>query len=290
MCRPLKAASLCTKRKARIQIALVFFASFVFNLPRFFQHAIVTEYDEETLTTRVLVNSTAIGYKSTFGVVYHNFLFSVIFVAIPFFVLSVLNVKLILRLRGMDSYNLSIRRGRRRYNEKNITFVMVVIIVACLLCHLPERVVQIVRTILPQPPKSTSYCSSGAMYYVQLASNLLIMTNSSTNFLVYYVFRQKFRQHLVLLCCRRCASDSYIERALRENSRTDRRHSFKPITNIILNNSDERRRHSCPKVSNKRSLRGPPQNMNTFFLPMLLDHAEKQIKTKYSKEYASSFM
>ena len=254
---PLRAASLCTERKAKLQIVSVFVCSVMVNMPRFFQYNLVTEHNNQN-ETYVVPKESVIGKRSNFGILYHNVLFTVILFFVPFIILSVLNVKLILRLRGMDSYNLCIRRGRRRFNERNLTLVMIVIIITCLLCHLPERVIQLVKSFLVNDTPSS--CNS--WFYVQLVSSLLIITNSSTNFLVYYVFRQKFRQHLVLMCCTRCASDDYIEQAYKDNSRTDRRISFRPVSNGIKPLSKDYNLTT-------KALNVHKQGFNAFLLPML---------------------
>ena len=263
---PLRAASLCTESKARSHIITVLLCSVLFNLPRIFQFDIISTYNADTNRSMINVQESSIGYRSHFGIIYHNIFFTVILFFVPFIVLSVLNVKLILNLRGMDYYNVRIRRGRRKFNERNLTLVMIVIIISCLLCYLPERVIQLVKSFWT----TSSSRNCDFMFYIQLVSNLLIITNSSTNFLVYYVFRQKFRQHLVLMCCTRCVPKEYIEKAVRDNSHMDRRISFRPLSNDVQFLSEDY--HLTAKALNIHK-----QGFNAFILPILGQTVNKEI-------------
>ena len=195
ICRPFQAQSCLTLARAKIQVALVAIFSIFFNVPRMFQHEIV--YHSETGKV-VGLNESSIGKSSMFGQVYTNGLYSVLVLLIPFVLLLILNVQLIRELRA------SRQRMRRNsisppeQHDENITFVMIIIIIVFLICHTPDRIIQIVHALLKK--QSNGPCPRG-LYYAQCICNLLFIVNSSVNFLIYYMFRKRFRRLLRTRVC-----------------------------------------------------------------------------------------
>jgi len=106
------------------------------------------------------------------------------------------------RLMPQDS-KVSFSRSR----ENSMTTLMVAIILILLVCHTPDRIIQVFKYAVAD--ESWARCPH-TVYYASNFANLLIVLNSSTNFVVYYVFRRRFRQILwSKLCCRRGCDDRY---------------------------------------------------------------------------------
>jgi len=89
---------------------------------------------------------------------------------------------------------------RRSSQEKNITNIIIIIIMVVVLCHTPDRVLTVFKAI--QKPEN-KHCPDPLIYASHLC-NLLIVVNSSANFVVYCVFRRRFRRILRSLVCGAC--------------------------------------------------------------------------------------
>ena len=213
VCRPFHATTLCTIRKARYQIIGVVAFSLLFNFPRFFQTQIVTKTrktDGEHFTS---VTPTIIGERTMFGIIYTNAMYSILVLVLPFVLLAYLNIHLAVELRNMRKRRNSMSTTPAP-RDQNITLVMVIIIVIFLICHMPDRILQGIKSFWT--PEQTG-CYSTIQNYTAV-TNVLIAVNSSTNFLVYYFFRKRFRRILVMcLCCKDRQSRKYRLSSLSTN-------------------------------------------------------------------------
>ena len=86
-----------------------------------------------------------------------------------------------------------------RSQEKNITNIIIIIIMVVILCHTPDRVLTVFKAIGKPENK---HCPDPLIYASHFC-NLLIVVNSSANFVIYCIFRQRFRRILGGLLCRR---------------------------------------------------------------------------------------
>ena len=220
--KPFLTAKLCTLNKARLQVVVVTVLAVVFNTPRFFQYEIVEEYQVGSNHSVLVLNETLIGEYSLFGVIYTNMIYTTVVLIVPSFTLIVLNTWLIKDLRcsrnrstkgssssstrSTSSVTFKFVKSRRRLStrgpplaeEDNITVIMITIIVIFLLCHTPDRIVQIIRYFFASYKQLL--CGQ-TLYYVSSVCNLLIVINSSTNFIIYYMMRRRFRKILLMKLC-----------------------------------------------------------------------------------------
>ncbi len=200
VCMPFHATTLCTMKNARYQVIGVLLFSVIFNFPRFFQFHLVMKTRQLAngeMVKFVSYNATEIGERTLFGKIYTNALYSICIFVMPFILLAYLNTRLALELKNMRKRRNSMSTTPAP-SDQNITFVMIVIIVIFILCHLPDRILQGTKSFWD--PKSKG-CYSAFQNYTAVA-NVLITLNSSTNFLVYYFFRKRFRRILGCLCCK----------------------------------------------------------------------------------------
>ncbi len=200
VCMPFHATTLCTMKNARYQVGSVLLFSIIFNFPRFFQfHLITKSYQlaNGEMIKFVSINDTIIGERTLFGNIYTNALYSICIFVVPFISLAYLNTRLALELKNMRKRRNSMSTTPAP-SDQNITFVMIIIIVIFIICHLPDRILQGTKSFWN--PKATG-CYSAFQNYTAVA-NVLITLNSSTNFLVYYFFRKRFRRILGCLCCK----------------------------------------------------------------------------------------
>ncbi len=219
ICRPLHAAHLCTLGKARLQVGLVMAFSVFFNIPRLFQEQVVPSQGAWNASGSDLdqyeLNQTSIGGRSVFGIVYTNALYSVLVLLLPLLLLLVLNWRLV---RALQRSRLEVCRTSGSEARDNISLIMVVIILVFLLCHTPDRCLQV--ALLFEQPKDCEL-----RFYAYTATNCLFVVNSSTNFVVYYALRKRFRRILAEQIC------AFWSRNLSERdipSMTSRRRSTNP--------------------------------------------------------------
>ena len=188
--------------QVRLQLVIVLLLGVLLNIPRFFQNDVVYIRGQNSTIDIPHLNSTIIGEHTLFGKVYTNALYTVCVLILPLLILSVVNYKLIKAIqkaKRMRESMLATQTTNSKQNgeESNVTLVMIIIVVAFIVCHTPDRLLQIIRVSFPS---LTPRCGS-LMYYLMDTVNLLIIINSSTNFVIYYFLRKRFRKILMTRIC-----------------------------------------------------------------------------------------
>ena len=192
--KPLQAQRICTIGKARLQILVVVICSILCNIPRFFRARIIwTTKDNSTMPG---LEETNLGKGTLFHIIYTNVLYTLLVIVLPLFILVFMNVSLILELKKMR-HQRNKMSANCKLTDTNITLVMCIIIVIFIACHTPDRILQGIRSFSHKAETWDSYC------YLSAICTLLIIINSSSNFLVYFFVRKRFRRLLYrTLCCR----------------------------------------------------------------------------------------
>ena len=190
--RPLDAHRICTLWKARLQILSVLIFSIVCNLPRFFRIRIVEKVSANS--SFMTFEETNIGKGSLFHIIYTNVLYTLLVHTLPLILLVFMNVNLILELRKMKEQR-NLMNVSSQPSDANITLVMCIIIVIFIVCHTPDRILQGINSFYKDDWWEHA-C------YLFAVCNLLIVINSSSNFLVYYFVRKRFRRLLFEVICR----------------------------------------------------------------------------------------
>lgn len=238
VCHPFHLSKNCSLNTVRIQLAVVFTLAVALNVPRVFQYdverVVITNSSTSDVNTPSATNRqsesdnsdsespgsddsasmnvletsiayvhvpTAIGEHTLFGVVYTNALYSFLVLLLPLVIIAVLNFRIIREVRNrpvLPSSGGQGRGGDSRTLENNITFVMLVIVFEFLISHTPDRVWQVFKMAV-----SYKMYRCSPAYFVHHLCNLLIVLNSSTNFIVYYFFALRFRKVLLVKLCRR---------------------------------------------------------------------------------------
>ena len=196
VCKPFQAPKLCTLKRAKIQVAVVVIFSVCFNIPKFFQYDIVYN---GTDVGAITIASSWIGPDTVFGIVYTNAMYTVLVMLLPLLLLIGLNTHLIRDMRA-SRQRASVVAGRHGMvapSEENISIIMIIIIVVFIICQTPDRIYQILNLVLFDQTKCDIVKSR-----LQAVCNLLIIINSSTNFIIYYLCRKSFR---IILKQRICA-------------------------------------------------------------------------------------
>ena len=203
ICQPFRAHAWCTLNRARLQVAVVIVTSLLFNVVRFFVYTINVTQNEDGATSYAIAPSS-LAKNTAFIFVYAIFLSTLVIQVLPVVLLATLNTKLIVEVRRIKRRAFESQNLPRQQHEDNITLVMITIILLLLVCHTPDGIVQIIGQFLPQEARK---CGS-TYYYAHMVSTLLVVCNSSTNFIVYYLMRRGFRKVLVRRLCH-CVKGTY---------------------------------------------------------------------------------
>ena len=195
VCKPFRAPKLCTLKRAQIQVAVVVIFATCFNIPKFFQYDIMYN---GTGVDGIYKESSWIGPDSLFGIVYTNALYTVLVLLLPLLLLIGLNTHLIRDMRASRQRAAAeaSRYGMVAPSEENISIIMIIIIVVFIICQTPDRIYQILNLVLFDQIQCDLVKSR-----LQAVCNLLIIINSSTNFIIYYLCRKSFRTILKQRIC-----------------------------------------------------------------------------------------
>lgn len=232
VCKPYDASSLCSIPNARKQVIVVWLFSIIFNIPRFFQYDI-DEYCQplepipsSSLSSPAAVESqmyegvirlrsshTWLTLNPIFQLVYVNVLYFLIVYLVPLLSLIVLNYNLILALRETRRKRENMRSRRfvdpstteyggrssaasiSSRSEDDITLMLIVVVVIFVVSQSPALVTQILAVFLGEGKLA---CPNYFFFYERI-SDLLVVTNSSVNFIAYCFCSRRFRKILLSL-------------------------------------------------------------------------------------------
>ena len=188
ICFPLRSASMCTFAKVRRCVIAIFIFSFLFNIPRYFEHIV-------TLNGIYNLEKSDISGNVVYRYLYMCVLYSLMLFLIPLVLLVLLNAKLVLALkRGKKQWQtLQVRQKK----EQHLTIIPLTIVLVFFMCGTPALVVNIIEAIWQHIE------SEGFMQFL-VVSNLLVVLNSAANFIIYCLLGKKFRSKLCEICKCKC--------------------------------------------------------------------------------------
>lgn len=181
---PLKAKQILTPRTTVTAIALIYLFSIAYCIPYWLEQEYLPETHECQLTQIGLKI-----YKYTRVYIYIPVVY-----LIPFTTLTFINISIILSLvaKKRRKKTLGAKTNKKKQTDYHITLMLVAVIIIFVLCQIPLLVLNVWQ----------AYDASGAvksLFFRSLNSMgiLLMVFNTSTNFLLYCFFGQKFRATLV---------------------------------------------------------------------------------------------
>ena len=181
---PLKAKHILTQRATVITILLIYLFSIVYCIPYWLEQRFDPELKQCQLTT--------IGKRIHKYTRIHAYI-PIVYV-IPFVTLAFINITIIQSLiaKKRRKKKLGAKTNKKKQADYYITLMLVTVIILFVLCQLPLLVLNAWFAI---DPKGSS--GSRAFHTLNSLGILLMVFNSSTNFLLYCFFGQKFRQTLI---------------------------------------------------------------------------------------------
>ena len=190
VCKPYQASRLCTVTQARKQFALVLLCSVIYNIPHYAEGRI--NYDKNGNPTPT---HTALGENEYYNIIYLNSCYVMFMLVIPLLTLTILNIRLISALKEIKKRRAEM--NLRQQQDNNVTLVLIIVVIVFTICQAPALVTQLSWTVLPN---SARQCG-GFQYYYSRLSNVLVILNSSVNFLIYFLFNQRFRMIFTETMC-----------------------------------------------------------------------------------------
>lgn len=181
---PLKAKRILTQRTTLITIMSIYVFSIVYCIPYWLEQRYIPELKQ--------CRFTSIGQKI------HKYTRIYIYIPvvylIPFVTLTCINVTIILNLiaKKRRKNHLCGKANKKQKADYHITLMLVTVIIVFVLCQLPLLILNAWFAIDPHGSYHSFWFHS-----LNVIGILLIVFNTSTNFLLYCFFGQKFRQTLI---------------------------------------------------------------------------------------------
>ena len=201
VCRPLQAARLCTTSRARKELLCIILFSIAYALPRFFRNKLTKSVDGSKFIVTKLIDNM-IWYK-IFYIIGCEMAFRFV---IPFALLLFFSVRLITALREARKQALDFHGGRRVDNK--VTLMLVTLILVFLICNAPNFIHNLLRIILMN---DSQFSSSWTRTILSHIADVLVIFNSSCNWVIYFAYMQDFRKKQCQICIRRCAQSKNLE-------------------------------------------------------------------------------
>ena len=197
ICRPFQAHKLCSMTKVRIQVVSVAILAVIYNIPKFFEHKLHDDWNPKDNSSTVVGVPTAMKTYE-YSIIYESVMYCIFVFLGPLLIMVILNVCLVRELVAAQ------QRLRKRQipiageeEENNITLVMVIIMAIFIITQAPAFINILYGILNPD-----AYLCKNPYYYYYHISNILVCVNSSTNFVVYCLFRQQFRERMRNFCDR----------------------------------------------------------------------------------------
>ena len=192
VCMPYKAPHLCTIMNVYKEVVVVTVFSICINIPRFFEIEIIEKVENGTVIKDF--QRTELGESEVYDTIYTDALYYLFSFVLPLLILVFVNTRVTVAYQAAKKRKRRMT-SRRSDNENNITLVMIMIVLIFILCQAPARVVQLVWSY------KYSHCHEYQYYLIHI-SNTLEVLNSSVNFLIYFIFRKRFRDIIIEhFCC-----------------------------------------------------------------------------------------
>ena len=201
-------------KSSQLQVALVVVLSILYNIPRFFEHQPIQssssssptsslttnttadgDYNNESSSTDLTSTTTILGDNKLYQIIYSNIMYFGVMYIFPLISLGVLNWKLIKALNDIRKRKESLTGHKPP--EDHITLCIIAIVFVFLLCQTPALVNQI---FWAAGEHSDRACGRFHFYYTKI-SDLLVVINSSMNFVIYCLFGKSFRQIFCDVLC-----------------------------------------------------------------------------------------
>jgi hypothetical protein len=186
---PMKNLKYCSAHMAQRIVIIVALVCFLCALSTAFEFKVVHVYNNQTNTTKLEVQSTALGNNDLYLQIIAIFSL-IVFVLIPFITIATLNVFLIRSLRQARHIRHSLSQAMIA-SEARTTLILVVVVLTFLICQGPTATIMIVSVFVT--------LDNNLFRGINNIFNLLVAINACANFFLYVGLSEKFRKTFVEL-------------------------------------------------------------------------------------------
>ena len=223
-CRPVGTYTTMVSRSLQLQAAGICLLSILYNIPRFVEHHTISHrqvpHDNVSFTTatpdlynvshspdgnltlnrphdslggadRVQTVPVILGDNQIYQIIYSNVLYFPVMWIFPLLALTYLNFRLLRNINAIKKKRRNMTKTRQK--EDNITQIVIVIVFVFILTQTPALINQIFWAVTSFSDRE---CGRFHYYYTRI-SDVLVVTNSSSNFIVYVLFGKSFRKIFV---------------------------------------------------------------------------------------------
>lgn len=211
ICRALQTSRVYAVRATRLQVIAVVSFSVLYNTPRFFEHQVIGEtpgsynssLSNNTLDSLRMLDTPSrqvnLGDSRLYQIIYSNVLYFPVMYILPLTVLAFLNYRLMRAMNGLRERKQSLTG--HRVKDDHVTLIVIVIVCVFLVSQTPALINQLFWALLLQPERR---CGKFHFYYTKI-SDVLVVFNSSVNFIIYCLFGKTFRRIFIDAFCRKPA-------------------------------------------------------------------------------------
>ena len=212
ICRPVGPFKNYVLQATKIQVIVIVSFAILYNIPRFFEHKVISRevqiVDSETGRNNTTEVIRHLGDSQAYQIIYSNILYYPVMYIVPLLSLTYLNYKLIKALNALRIRKESLTGHKQR--DDHITVVIIMIVFVFIVCQTPALINQIFWATIDNRIR---VCGHFHYYYTRI-SDVLVVLNSSTNFIIYCLFGKSFRRVFIETLCK-----SALFRARRNNVR-----------------------------------------------------------------------
>lgn len=196
VCRPLKAISICTIGNAKKALIIIYISAIVYNLVRFGEYKLETfslEPRSSNVSVHYVVDSSP-GLRANwyYNWIYFISLYLITHFVVPFSILLIFNFLMIFAILKAKAKRKHL--SRKEITEYKTTVMMCVIVLVFLLCNSLPMILNVLEAFYPNLFLDPHTMVIG--YMLNDICNLLVVINSTINFITYSVFSQKYRNLL----------------------------------------------------------------------------------------------
>jgi len=190
--------------RTRMHVVFVVIFAVLYNLPRFFEHQPIAasslpEVTSSSNTTSPEVRPakpSKVGDSRVYQIVYSNILYYPVMYIVPLLLLGFLNYKLVNAVRIIRQRKRLLTSCQRQGSD-HITGCVIMIVFVFICCQTPALVNQIFWAVTTPEERD---CGQFHYYYTRI-SDVLVVLNSSGNFVIYCLFGKTFRKIFLDTIC-----------------------------------------------------------------------------------------
>ncbi|XP_037073835.1 FMRFamide receptor-like [Pollicipes pollicipes] len=200
VCHSLKARYICTYGRARLYMIVISVCVVLYNVPKFFETEArpILDLRENMTVVGFVACPTDLRSELVYIEVYIMWMYLVVMYCIPFGTLVVLNSLIYKNVRIANKMRQLL--SRRQEKEIGLATMLFAIVLLFIVCNSLSFVINIIELL---NNSGMQIVNDDGMERIADFSNLLININSSSNFIIYCTFGQKFRRLFLRLFCSR---------------------------------------------------------------------------------------